>query len=50
MERMDKLLAEGDRDSVVEALFRSVEELSDGVWPRSGRRLPGQDGSPPHTQ
>ena len=27
--RMDKLLAEGDRDGVVEALFRSVEEISD---------------------
>jgi pimeloyl-ACP methyl ester carboxylesterase len=27
--RMDKLLAEGDRDGVVEALFRSVEEMSD---------------------
>jgi hypothetical protein len=26
---MDKLLAEGDRDGVVEALFRSVEEISD---------------------
>ena len=29
MRRMDKLLAEGDRDGVVEALFRSVEEMSD---------------------
>ncbi|XVV07893.1 alpha/beta fold hydrolase [Actinosynnema sp. CA-248983] len=27
--RMDALLAEGDRDGVVEALFRSVEEISD---------------------
>lgn len=27
--RMDKLLAEGDRAGVVEALFRSVEEISD---------------------
>jgi pimeloyl-ACP methyl ester carboxylesterase len=27
--RMDTLLAEGDRDGVVEALFRSVEEMSD---------------------
>ena len=27
--RMNKLLAEGDRDGVVEALFRSVEEISD---------------------
>ena len=27
--RMDKLLADGDRDGVVEALFRSVEEMSD---------------------
>ena len=27
--RMDKLLAEGDRDAVVEVLFRSVEEISD---------------------
>jgi hypothetical protein len=27
---MNKLLAEGDRDGVVEALFRSVEEISDG--------------------
>jgi hypothetical protein len=27
--RMDKLLAEGYRDGVVEALFRSVEEISD---------------------
>ena len=26
---MDKLLTEGDRDGVVEALFRSVEEMSD---------------------
>jgi hypothetical protein len=26
---MDKLLAEGDRAGVVEALFRSVEEMSD---------------------
>jgi hypothetical protein len=26
---MNKLLAEGDRDGVVEALFRSVEEISD---------------------
>ena len=29
MTRMNKLSAEGDRDGVVEALFRSVEELSD---------------------
>jgi pimeloyl-ACP methyl ester carboxylesterase len=29
MRRMDKLLAEGDRDGVVEALFRSIEEMSD---------------------
>lgn len=29
MRRMDKLLAEDDRDGVVEALFRSVEEISD---------------------
>ena len=29
MRRMDKLLTEGDRDGVVEALFRSVEEMSD---------------------
>jgi pimeloyl-ACP methyl ester carboxylesterase len=27
--RMDKLLAEGDRAGVIEALFRSVEEMSD---------------------
>jgi hypothetical protein len=27
--RMNKLLAEGDRDGVVEALFQSVEEISD---------------------
>jgi pimeloyl-ACP methyl ester carboxylesterase len=27
--RMDDLLAEADRDGVVEALFRSVEEISD---------------------
>jgi pimeloyl-ACP methyl ester carboxylesterase len=27
--RMNKLFAEGDRDGVVEALFRSVEEISD---------------------
>ncbi len=27
--QMDKLLADGDRDGVVEALFRSVEEMSD---------------------
>jgi hypothetical protein len=27
--RMDELLAVGDRDSVIEALFRSVEEVSD---------------------
>jgi pimeloyl-ACP methyl ester carboxylesterase len=27
--RINKLLAEGDRDGVVEALFRSVEEISD---------------------
>jgi pimeloyl-ACP methyl ester carboxylesterase len=27
--RMDRLLAEGDRDGVVAALFRSVEEMSD---------------------
>jgi pimeloyl-ACP methyl ester carboxylesterase len=27
--RMDKLLSDGDRDGVVEALFRSVEEMSD---------------------
>jgi hypothetical protein len=27
--RMNKLLAEGDRVGVVEALFRSVEEISD---------------------
>jgi hypothetical protein len=26
---MNKLLAEGDRDGVVEALFQSVEEISD---------------------
>jgi pimeloyl-ACP methyl ester carboxylesterase len=26
---MDKMLAQGDRDGVVEALFRSVEEMSD---------------------
>jgi pimeloyl-ACP methyl ester carboxylesterase len=29
MKRMDRLLAEGDRDGVVEALFRSVEAVSD---------------------
>jgi pimeloyl-ACP methyl ester carboxylesterase len=29
MTRMSDLLAEGDRDGVVEALFRSVEEISD---------------------
>jgi pimeloyl-ACP methyl ester carboxylesterase len=29
MERMDRLLAQGDRDGVVEALFRSVEDVSD---------------------
>jgi pimeloyl-ACP methyl ester carboxylesterase len=29
MKRMDQLLAEGDRDGVVEALFRSVEDVSD---------------------
>jgi pimeloyl-ACP methyl ester carboxylesterase len=29
MRRMDQLLAEGDRDGVVEALFRSVEDVSD---------------------
>jgi pimeloyl-ACP methyl ester carboxylesterase len=28
--QMNKLLAEGDRDGVVEALFRSVEKISDG--------------------
>jgi hypothetical protein len=27
--RMKKLLAEGDRDGVVEALFQSVEEIPD---------------------
>lgn len=29
LRRMDKMLAAGDRDGVVEALFRSVEEMSD---------------------
>ena len=29
MRRMDKLLTEGDRDGGGEALFRSVEEMSD---------------------
>ncbi|MGH3361378.1 MAG: alpha/beta fold hydrolase [Nocardioides sp.] len=29
MKQMDRLLAEGDRDGVVEALFRSVEDVSD---------------------
>ena len=29
LRRMDKMLAVGDRDGVVEALFRSVEEMSD---------------------
>lgn len=29
MERMNHLLAEGDRDGVVEALFRAVEDVSD---------------------
>jgi hypothetical protein len=34
----DKLVAEGDRDGVVEALFRSMEEISDeDVAPRCGR-------------
>jgi pimeloyl-ACP methyl ester carboxylesterase len=28
-ERMDQLLARGDRDGVVEALFRSLEDMSD---------------------
>lgn len=29
MKRMDQLLADGDRDGVVEALFRAVEDVSD---------------------
>jgi len=29
LRRLDKMLAAGDRDGVVEALFRSVEEMSD---------------------
>ncbi len=29
MERMNQLLAEGDRDGAVEALFRAVEDVSD---------------------
>ena len=32
---MNKLLAEGDRDGVVEALFQSVEEISDEDMARS---------------
>jgi hypothetical protein len=47
---MDKLLAEGDRDGVVEALFRSVEEMSDEDMAALRRAPPGQCASPPRTQ
>jgi pimeloyl-ACP methyl ester carboxylesterase len=42
--RMDKLFAEGDRDGVVEALFRSVEEMSaeDLAALRSAPSWPGR--------
>ena len=42
--RMNKLLAEGDRDGVVEALFRSVEEISDADMAalRSAPSWPGR--------
>jgi pimeloyl-ACP methyl ester carboxylesterase len=42
--RMNKLLAEGDRDGVVEALFRSVEEMSDDDMAalRSAASWPGR--------
>jgi pimeloyl-ACP methyl ester carboxylesterase len=44
MRRMDKRLAEGDRDGVVEALFRSVEEMSgdDMAGLRSAPSWPGR--------
>ena len=32
MRRMNTLLTVGDRDGVVEALFRLVEEISDETW------------------
>jgi hypothetical protein len=37
--RMNKLLAEGDRGGVVEALFRSVEKISDEDALRSARSI-----------
>jgi hypothetical protein len=46
---MDKLLAEGDRAGVVEALFRSAEEMSDDDM-SALRSAPGEAASPPRTQ
>jgi pimeloyl-ACP methyl ester carboxylesterase len=48
--RMDELLAVGDRDGVVEALFRSVEEMSDEDMPHPARPPRGQAASPPLTR
>jgi pimeloyl-ACP methyl ester carboxylesterase len=47
--RMDELLAEGDRAGVVEALFRSVEEMSDEDMAALRSAPPGHAGSPPLT-
>jgi pimeloyl-ACP methyl ester carboxylesterase len=42
--RMDKLLADGDRDGVVETLFRSIEDMSDDDMGalRSAQSWPGR--------
>ena len=50
MTRMNKLLAEGDRDGMVEALFRSVEEISDADMAALRSAPLGQAGSPPRTR
>jgi pimeloyl-ACP methyl ester carboxylesterase len=50
MTRMDELLAEGDRDGVVEALFRSVEEMSDEDMAAIRSARHGPAASPPLTR